>query len=63
MNDRESLVLAIKGQVKPFLWDKTKDDTRFAAIQASKCDEFEDIREMWCGEFSPSISEKMELEG
>ena len=26
-------------------------------------DEFDDIREMWCGEFTPSISEKMEMEG
>ena len=25
-------------------------------------DEFNDIREMWCGEFTPSISEKMEME-
>ena len=25
-------------------------------------EEFKGIREMWCGEFSPSISEKMELE-
>ena len=26
-------------------------------------DEFNDIREMLCGEFTPSISEKMEMEG
>ena len=26
-------------------------------------EEFEDICNMWCGEFSPSISEKMEMEG
>ena len=25
--------------------------------------EFDDIRDMWCGEFTPSISEKMEAEG
>ena len=37
VNDGEFLCLAIKGQIKPSLWDKTKDDTRFVAIQASKC--------------------------
>ena len=29
--------LAIQGQVQPSLWDKTKDNPRFAAIQALKC--------------------------
>ena len=37
VNNRESLMLSIQGQVEPSLWDKTKADTRFAAIQASKC--------------------------
>ena len=37
VNEGESLCLAINWQVKPSLWDKTKDDTRFAAIQALKC--------------------------
>ena len=37
VNNGESLCLAIKGQVEPSLWDKTKDDTRFAAIQALQC--------------------------
>ena len=26
-------------------------------------DELEDIRDMWCGEFTPSVSEKIEMEG
>ena len=33
----ESIFLAIQGQVEPSLWDKTKDDARFPAIQALKC--------------------------
>ena len=37
MNNQESIFLAIQGQVEPSLWDKTKDDPRFAAIQALKC--------------------------
>ena len=37
INNGEYLCLAIEGQVKPSLWDNTKDDTRFATIQASKC--------------------------
>ena len=37
MNAGEYLFIAIQGQVEPSLWDQTKDDTRFAAIQASKC--------------------------
>ena len=37
VNNGEYIFLAIQGQVEPSLWDKTKDDTQFAAIQASKC--------------------------
>ena len=37
VNDGKSLMLAIKGQVEPSLWDKTENDTRFATIQALKC--------------------------
>ena len=37
VNDGESLILAIKGQVETSLWDKTKGDARFAAIQTLKC--------------------------
>ena len=33
----ESIFLAIKRQVEPSLWDKTKDDPAFAAIEALKC--------------------------
>ena len=33
----EFLFLAIQGQVEQSLWDKTKDDTQFPAVQASKC--------------------------
>ena len=33
----ESIFLVIQGQVEPSLWNKTKDDPRFAAIQALKC--------------------------
>ena len=36
VNDGESIFLAIQGQVEPSLWDKTKDDPRFAAIQSLK---------------------------
>ena len=36
-NNGEYILLAIQGQVEPSLWDKTKDDPRFAAIQALKC--------------------------
>ena len=36
-NNGESILLAIQGQVEPALWDKTKDDPRFAAIQTLKC--------------------------
>ena len=32
----KSIFLAIKGQVEPSLWDKTRDDPRFAAINALK---------------------------
>ena len=35
-NNGEYIFLAIQGQVEPSLWDKTKDDPRFAAIQALK---------------------------
>ena len=34
VNNGESIFLAIQGKVEPSLWDKTKDDPRFAAIQA-----------------------------
>ena len=37
MNDDEYIFLAIQIQVEPSLWDKTKDDGRFSAVQASKC--------------------------
>ena len=37
MNNGEYIFLAIKGQVELSLWDQTKDDTRFVAIQASQC--------------------------
>ena len=36
-NNGEYIMLAIKGQVESSLWDKTKADVRFAAIQAAKC--------------------------
>ena len=36
-NNGEYVFLTIKGQVEPALWDKTKDDPRFAAIQTLKC--------------------------
>ena len=36
-NNGEYIMLAIEGQIKPLLWDKTKADVRFAAIQAAKC--------------------------
>ena len=37
VNNGESIFLAIQGQVQPSLWDKTKDNPRFVAIQALKC--------------------------
>ena len=37
MNNGEYIMLAIQGQVEPSLWDKTKGDVRFAAIEAAKC--------------------------
>ena len=37
VNHGEYIFLAIRGQVEPSLWDKTKDDARFAAVQALKC--------------------------
>ena len=36
VNDGEYLFLVVQGQVEPSLWDQTKDDTRFSAVQASK---------------------------
>ena len=36
-NNGEYISLAIQGQVEPSLWDKTKDDPRFAAIQTLNC--------------------------
>ena len=37
VNHGEYIFLTIQGQVEPSLWDKTKDDVRFAAIQTLKC--------------------------
>ena len=37
VNNGEYIILAIEGQVEPALWDKTRGDIRFAAIQAAKC--------------------------
>ena len=37
VNNGEYLFLAIQSQVEPSLWDKTKDDDRFVAIQTLKC--------------------------
>ena len=37
INNGEYIFLAIQGQVELSLWDKTKDDARFAAIQTLKC--------------------------
>ena len=36
-NNGEYIFSAIQGQVEPSLWDKTKDDPKFVAIQALKC--------------------------
>ena len=36
VNNGESIFLAIQGQVEPSIWDKTKDNPRFVAIQALK---------------------------
>ena len=36
-NNGEYIFLAIQGQVEPALWNKTKDDPRFVAIQTLKC--------------------------
>ena len=36
-NNGEYIMLAIEGQVESSLWDKTKADVRFAAIQTAKC--------------------------
>ena len=37
VNNGEYLFLVIQSQVEPSLWDKTKDDARFVAIQTLKC--------------------------
>ena len=37
VNNGEYLCLTIQGQVEPLLYDKTKADVRFAAIQTAKC--------------------------
>ena len=37
VNNGEYIMLAIQGQVEPSLWDKTRGDIRFAAIQTAKC--------------------------
>ena len=36
INNGEYIFLALQGQVKPSLWDKTQDDVRFQAVQTSK---------------------------
>ena len=36
-NNGEFIMLAIEGQVESSLWDKTKADARFPAIQTAKC--------------------------
>ena len=36
-NNGEYIMLAIEGQIESSLWDKTKADVRFAAIQTAKC--------------------------
>ena len=36
-NNGEYIMLAIEGQIEPSLWDKTKADVRFAAIQTATC--------------------------
>ena len=36
-NNGEYIILAIQGQVEPSVWDKTKADVRFPAIEAAKC--------------------------
>ena len=35
VNNGKYIFLAIQGQVEPSLWDQTKNDTRFVAIQVS----------------------------
>ena len=37
VNNGEYFFLTVQGQVEPSLWDKTRADIRFAAIQALKC--------------------------
>ena len=37
VNNGKYIMLAIQGQVEPSVWDKTKADVRFAAIEAAKC--------------------------
>ena len=37
VNNGEYFCLAIQGLVEPSLWDKTKKDVQFAAIQTLKC--------------------------
>ena len=37
INNGEYIMLAIQGQVESSLWDKTKADVRFAAIQTAQC--------------------------
>ena len=37
VNNGEYIMLAIQGQIESSVWDKTKADVRFAAIQAAKC--------------------------
>ena len=36
VNNGKYIFLTIQGQVEPSLWDKTKDDVRFAAVQTLK---------------------------
>ena len=37
VNNGKYIMLAIQGQVETCVWDKTKADVRFAAIEAAKC--------------------------
>ena len=37
VNNGRFIFLAIQGQMEPSLWDKTKEDTRFPAVQVSNC--------------------------
>ena len=45
VNNSEFIMLAIQGQVEPSLWDKTKGDIRFPAIQAQGAQETTEEKE------------------